>query len=115
MGWNDVGGGDVDGVVGVTEVGRSDVGELEGSGAGSMLRASEGWKRGPSAENWFWEGVVNLRPRDELESRGCVCRGESGIEFGCRAPVSEAGRGFVRGAEMPRSSERESCRLVARA
>ena len=56
MGWNDVGGGDVDGVVGVTEVGRSDVGELEGSGAGSMLRASEGWKRGPSAENWFWEG-----------------------------------------------------------
>ena len=38
--------------------GRSDVGELEGSGAGSRLRASEGGRRGPSAGNWFLGGVV---------------------------------------------------------
>ena len=43
---------------------------------------------------------------------GAFGRGDSGIEFGGRVPVSESGRGCVRGAEMPRSSERESCRLV---
>ena len=51
-------------------------------------------------------------PRDELEICGCVCRGEFGIEFGSREPVSGAGRGFVRGAERPRSSEREFDRCV---
>ncbi len=55
---------------------------------------------------------MNLRPRDELEICGCVCRGESGIEFGSDPTVSEAGRGFVRGSEMPRSSEREFGRRV---
>lgn len=67
---------------------------------------------GPSAGKGVLGGGGELRPRNELEICGCVCRGESGIEFGSREPVSEAGRGFVRGAELPRSSEREFGRRV---
>ena len=45
-----------------------------GPGSGSRLRASEGWKRGPSAGKGILGGNGELRPRDELERCGCVWR-----------------------------------------
>ena len=66
-----------------------------------MLRASEGWRRGPSAGFWFWEGVVSCARAMSWRVVGAFGRGDSGIEFGGRVPVSESGRGCVRGAEMP--------------
>ena len=81
-----------------------DEGQGEETGAGSMLRASEGWKRGPSAGNGILGGGAASSPILKLASCGCVCCGDSGIEFGRGPPVSEVEWKFVRGRHMARVS-----------
>ena len=94
--------------MGVTEVWRSDVDELEGPGAGSMLRASEGGSRGPSAGFWVLEGAVRWAARQagDLRVRWAVGPGLSLAAIRQRARF---GGGFVRGAEMPRSVRDLAC------
>ena len=71
--------------------GRCGVGELRGAWAVSMLRASEGWRRGPSAGNWFLgRGWCVFARAMSWGDAGACGLGESGIEFGRDLPVSES-------------------------
>ena len=55
-----------------------------------MLRASEGWKGGPSAGNGILGGSCELRRVQSWGSAGAFGRGEAAIEFGRDPPVSES-------------------------
>ena len=70
------------------------------TGAGSMLRASEGLREGPSAGFWFWEGCCVFARAMSWRPAGAFGRGESAIEFGRDPPVSESRELVVRYAEL---------------
>ena len=77
-----------------------------------MLRASEGWKRGPSAGKWLRGEVLRLRRVKSWRPEGSFGRGELGVWFGRGPPVSEPRSSSSGVRRFRRSSEREFGRRV---
>ena len=83
--------------------------------AGSMSRASEGLREGPSAGFWIWEGMLRLRRATRWRPAGAFGHCESAIEFGRAPPVSESRRSSSGVRILPIRRSRQILELVAEA